>query len=233
VNERLPGTQEHLEGSGADPGAGAVGAGARVSGTAARTGAVSADQKDDVRIGVRLRHARKLKGLRLKDLADAVGCSESFLSKVENEQVTPSLKTLHRLVAELGTTIGELFSVATGDHHVVMRRKDRPLVRTESVGRGASSGVFMECLIADPGSRLLYGSIHVVEPGCSSGGTIQHSGEEVGYVLEGVLNLQVDGITYLLETGDSFFFDSSLHHGYSNPGSVTTRIIWINTPPTF
>lgn len=207
--------------------------GREVSGTTGRAGAAPHERNDDVRIGVKIRHARKLKGLRLKDLADAIGCSESFLSKVENEQVTPSLKTLHRLAAELDTTIGELFSVSSGEHRVVVRRNERPVVRTEAVGRGASSGVFMECLIADPDSRLLYGSIHVVEPGSSSGGTIQHMGEEVGYVLEGVLNLEVDGVTYFLETGDSFFFDSSLRHGYSNPGTVTTRVIWINTPPTF
>ncbi len=233
MNEREPDAREHLEGSGADPVVSVVDGGHSTSGAATRAGAASGERSDDVRIGVKVRHARKLKGLRLKDLADAIGCSESFLSKVENEQVTPSLKTLHRLVAELGTTIGELFSVSTGNHHVVMRHNERPVVRTESVGRGASSGVFMECLIADPESRLLYGSIHVVEPGCSSGGTIHHLGEEVGYVLEGVLNLEVDGTTYFLEAGDSFFFDSSLHHGYSNPGSETTRVIWINTPPTF
>ena len=36
-----------------------------------------------------------------------------------------------------------------------------------------------------------------------------------------------------LGPGDSFAFPSTLPHMYRNPGSEVTRVIWINTPPTF
>ena len=55
----------------------------------------------------------------------------------------------------------------------------------------------------------------------------------MGYVLQGELELQVNGQFFDLKEGDSFYFRSDLPHGYKNPGSKVARVIWINTPPTF
>lgn len=186
-----------------------------------------------VQIGAKLRHARKVQGLRLRDVAAVIGCSESMLSKVENDRVMPSVKVLHRLAAALQTSISELFVAPGQDDAIVMRQHERPIIRTHAIGRGAAPGVHLESLVPPTGGRLLYGSIHIVEPMGESGGAIEHKGEEIGYVLEGELELTVDGKTYHLDQGDSFCFDSSLPHCYSNPGSTTTKVLWINTPPTF
>jgi uncharacterized cupin superfamily protein len=79
----------------------------------------------------------------------------------------------------------------------------------------------------------LQANIHRIDPGGESDGRIEHEGEEIGYILQGELELRIDDKTYLLSAGDSFFFPSHLPHGYFNPGEVETRVIWINTPPTF
>jgi transcriptional regulator with XRE-family HTH domain len=218
---------------------GAKGGGDHSTASAAKRAAVTAGEApvmkniEDLQIGAKLRHARKIQGLRLIDLAKTVGCSESLLSKVENEQVKPSLKMLHRLASELQMSIGALFAGTSDADRIVMRRAERPIIRTNAIGRPESAGVHLECLIPDPANRLLYGSVHIVEPGGESGGFIEHKGEEVGYILEGELELIIDGTSYHLYPGDSFFFDSSLPHGYRNPGRVTTRVIWVNTPSTF
>jgi len=185
----------------------------------------------NLRIGAKLRHSRKLKNLSLKELARRVGCSESLLSKVENDRLRPSLQMLHSIVSELDTTIGALFAENYNENHVVMRAGERPTIRMKSMAN--ADGVRLECLIPYPESKLIYGSIHVVEPGKGSEGKISHQGEEVGYILEGELELTVKNKSYRLGAGDSFFFQSHLPHGYRNPGKVTTRVLWINSPPTF
>ena len=81
--------------------------------------------------------------------------------------------------------------------------------------------------------RLLEGFVFVMEPGGHSGGTLRHDGEECGYVLEGQLELVVDCAPHILGPGDSFFFGSDRPHSYRNPGKVTARVVWINTPPTY
>ncbi|PWR19554.1 transcriptional regulator [Zavarzinia aquatilis] len=181
----------------------------------------------DLQVGRRLRQARRVKGLRLKQLADAVGCSESLLSKIENDKARPSLQMLHNIVGHLGITIGGLFTDRDPCEGIVKRPGERAIIRMDS------DGVRLECLIPESGSKTIYGSIHIVEPGSGSAGQISHEGEEVGYVLEGEFELTVNDQIYRLQRGDSFFFESHLPHGYRNPGTVTTKVLWINSPPTF
>ncbi len=185
----------------------------------------------NLHIGVKLRHARKVKGYRLADLAELVGCSESFLSKLENNKVKPSLQLLHKIVGQLNTSIGALFETGEVDENIVMRDGERQLIHMSA--RNQSSGVAIECLVPNPDARLIYGAIHIVAPGGGSNGAIAHEGEEVGYILEGELELDVDGERYHLKEGDSFFFRSDRQHGYRNPTDSQTRVLWINTPVTF
>ena len=187
----------------------------------------------DPQIGLKLRHARLTKGLNLSQVAKAVGCSESFLSKLENDRVRPSLAMLHRLVSALEINVTALFNQSDSDSRpvLVLRPGDRQVIRVDPLWRG--DGIALERLIPNARGILLQANVHVVAPGSSSDGMIQHSGEEIGYILEGKLDLTVDGVTYRLEEGNSFFFTSNLPHGYRNPGRSKTRILWVNSPPTF
>ncbi|MGE0715845.1 MAG: cupin domain-containing protein [Alphaproteobacteria bacterium] len=184
-------------------------------------------------IGTRLRHARLTKGITLRRLADQVGCTESFLSKVENDKVRPSLAVLHRIVTALEISVAKLFSEAPAGAGpvAVMRAGTRPAIRMDPLRRGR--GVVLERVVPNALAKLLEANIHHVAAKGSSDGFIQHDGEEFGLVLTGSLDLTVDGITYRVEQGDSFFFDSSLPHGYRNPGDGEASILWVNTPKSF
>ncbi len=184
-----------------------------------------------LRIGIKLKHARTVKGLRLKDLARLVGCSESMLSKVENDKINPSLRMLHRIARELDITIGHLTYEEEIGSDIVMRKGSRPIIGMTTTREG--EGTEVEWLTPQARARLLAASIHFVKPGGGSHGTITHEGEELGYILEGELDLEVDGQTHHLNTGDSFFFTCDRPHGYHNPGEEITKIIWVTTPPTF
>lgn len=182
-------------------------------------------------LGVRLRRARKVKKLRLKDVAATVGCSESLLSKIECEKTTPSLRTLHRIVSALDTSIASLFADPGAADFVLYPDGERPVVVIEEPER--SSAIRLERLTPNADDQLLDGNIHVVAPGATNGGEIKHAGEEVGYVLEGAFELSVGNRVYHLKAGDSFFFRSELPHSYRNTGIATARVLWVNTPPTF
>ena len=182
-------------------------------------------------IGVRLRHARLVKGLLIKDLAQRVGVSISLISKYENDKLLPPLTVLHCLVTELETNIGALFEPNwTGVEHIA-RAGGRP--RISAGGDKDAAGVMLERLIPHGKGHLLQGNIHIVAPGGGSMGPMRHEGDEVGYVLEGRLDLSIDDKPHELGPGDSFAFPSNLAHTYCNPGLEVTRVLWINTPPTF
>jgi transcriptional regulator with XRE-family HTH domain len=182
-------------------------------------------------LGVRLKHARMVRKLTLKALADEVGCSESLLSKLERGHTSPSLATLHRIAQALGTHIGALVGGPGPNPSPVQRAHERPTAGFPSADPHAS--IMLERVIVPAPGQLLQGDIHVIEPNASSDEQISHAGEELGYVIEGELELTLGEQRYLLQGGDTFYFPSTVPHSYRNPGSTATRVLWVNTPPTF
>ncbi|MBM1218593.1 cupin domain-containing protein [Ponticoccus sp. SC2-23] len=188
-------------------------------------------QQAEIGIGVKLRHTRKVKGLTLKQLADAAGCSESLLSKIENGRATPSLKMLQKLSSGLEMTVGQMFAQAPVNEGPVTKANERTMIHADPQRRG--NGLMLERLIPYDDGHLLQGNIHHIEVGGSSEGALRHEGEEFGYVLNGRIELLLDDRVYALEAGDSFCFRSERSHGYRNVGDETARVIWLNTPPSF
>lgn len=191
----------------------------------------SADEATSSRLSTRLRLARQLRGMTLKAVAEAAGCSESLLSKIENGKASPSLPMLHRLVQALDTNIGWMFEEVDGDEGIVFRQGSRPRIALDPLRRG--EGISLERVIPYSSGHLLQCNIHHIEVGGESAGPIQHAGEEVGYLLEGKVELIVDGQSFALSPGDSFVFRSERPHHYRNIGDRPASIFWVNTPPTF
>lgn len=211
--------------------AGAKKAGSRKTRVKTRPAASSAKPQNGFRIGARLKHARLLNHMRLKDVAARSGCSESMLSKIENDLASPSLTTLHRLCKSLDLSVSDLLSNNAVDPWVILRPGDRHTIgHTKALG---AEGVSAEILVPSAEGRLLEGFLVVIEPGGNTNGVLQHQGEEVGFVIEGQLELTISGTATLLNAGDSFYFPSDLPHSYRNPGKTRMRAVWINTPPTF
>lgn len=201
----------------------------------ARIGRASGEKPDhsvSPRMGYQLKRARLLKGMRLVDVAEAASLSPSLISKIERNKINPSLSTLHRIAKVLETSVSALFALDEQLDQVVLKHEDRAVAgKVQDMVQW--EGIEAEIMIPYVEGRLLEGFVFVMEPGGHSGGVLQHDGEECGYVLEGQLELTVGTETHILGKGDSFFFYSNTPHAYRNPGDVTARVIWINTPPTF
>ena len=175
--------------------------------------------------------ARQIRGMTLKAVADAAGCSESLLSKIENGKASPSLPMLHKVVQVLETNIGWMFEEVDGEEGIIFRAGTRPLIALDPLRRG--EGISLERVIPYSPGHMLQCNIHHIDAEGASAGPIQHSGEEVGYLIAGEIELIVDDQTYKLSAGDSFVFRSELPHHYRNVGSERASIFWVNTPPTF
>src|ERR1700740_377915 len=90
-------------------------------------------------LGVRIRHARLTLGLRLQDVAGQVGCSESLLSKIENDRALPSLTMLHRIAGALQTTVGKLCTTDDLADSVVARAGERQVVTMDPLRKATST----------------------------------------------------------------------------------------------
>ncbi|CDS55392.1 Transcriptional regulator, MerR family [Polaromonas sp. CG9_12] len=176
-------------------------------------------------LGVRLRHARLVAGLTMTQVAQKSQCSESLISKIEAGQASPSLAMLHRIAVTLDTNIATLTTEEAPREGPVLLNGERPVIK--------AGGISLERITLPKRGGLLQANIHIVPPGEASDGLIEHVGEEVGFVLEGSLELMLGSECHLVQAGDAFYFSSQTPHGYRNVGKVAARIFWVNTPATF
>ena len=186
------------------------------------------DARTAERLSTRLRLARHMRGMTLRVLADAAGCSESLLSKIENGKAYPSLPMLNRLVQALGIGMGWMFEDPQGRHPVIARSGQRPAA---VIAVEAGRVITVEKVIPDSGEHALQCNIFHLESGASSPGEHRHAGEEAGYLLEGQLELLIDGRVHRLSAGDAFAFHSDQPHSFRNVGAARASVFWVNTPP--
>lgn len=164
----------------------------------------------------------------MKDLAELVGYDESMISKIEAGKVTPSLTMLSRIVSALDRDLASFFGLAVDSHRLVQSPGERVVVEGDALRGG--EGVSYERMVPLAAGNLLEANVHVVEPGGAKTDNITHQGETTGYLIEGELELTIDGETYNMTAGDSFFFKAYLPNSYRNTGTAQARIIWVNTP---
>ncbi len=194
-----------------------------------RTDGTDSDPVDGTRpwsAGSQLRAIRRSKGLTLRSAAASSGLSASFISSLERGVTGASLAALRRLLGAYGQTVGDLLAGDAPESGRLVRPSDR---RVLDAGRG----IKIEDLFAAP--TALESQLFVLAPGASSDGYYRHIGEEFMFVLEGSLGVWLDGPRefYRLEPGDALTFPSTVDHRITALGQVETRVLWINTPPTF
>lgn len=178
-------------------------------------------------LGARIRALRRHRGLTLRELADRAAVTESFLSQVERGLASPSISTLRRIASGLGESIGSLFD-GEGEPGVLVRREARRVI--EYPGLHARDEFITPTL-----DGRLQVILSVIEPGGGTGDEpyVHESDEECVIVLEGSLDLWIGETLYRLEAGDSVIHSSRVPHRNQNNGPVTTRVLFILTPPSY
>lgn len=162
-------------------------------------------------IGVQIRQQRKRLGITGGELAATAEISPGMLSKIENGQISPSLGTLSALSRALNLPISALFA-GYEERRDCSYVKANQGVRIER--RGTKAGHNYQLL----GHSLGEGT--VVEPflitlseEAKPYAAFQHSGVELIYMLTGKVAYRHADRTYLLEPGDTLFFDAAAPHG--------------------
>ena len=175
-------------------------------------------------LGPKLRKMRQRRDMSLADAAKRAGISTGFLSALERAQANASVATLQRLAMAYGTTVMELFN--TPEHHGrLVKPNERRVLEVHN-------GVRMEVLSV--GAPMLQSMIFRVAPRAGSEGTYSHQGEEFIHMISGTLEMWLDELhCYVLQAGDSLWFESTQGHRWFNPGDTEAALLWINTPPTF
>lgn len=176
-------------------------------------------------LGQKIRRRRRAIDKTLRQVAEQVGLSISFLSQIERGVATPSLSSLCNIAEALDTTI-DTFVKPPRHSGVVTRQGEREMFslgdvkRTyELMGRGFPGAKLNACLVHRPPG-------HVSE-------TMHNAGEEFVYVLEGAVLYEIDGERYVLKPGDSIHFRSDQPHRSATMGDAPAVELWVGTLPLF
>lgn len=177
---------------------------------------------DPVRIGARLRAARKSQGLTIEQLATASGLSGGFLSRVERDETSPSVTTLVSLCQVLSLDVGSLFkSSETG---VI------PLAAAPSIRMGGQGAV--ERLLTPRAQAKVQVLRSTLDPGASGGDEMftVNCDVEVTHVMSGALEIRFPTETLTLAEGDTLTMPGREPYTWRNPGPDPCEVVWILVP---
>lgn len=178
-------------------------------------------------VGGRLRQLRLARGLSQRELAKRAGVTNSTISLIEQNSVSPSVSSLKKILDALPVSISAFFA---GDEPSPPRVFYRAEELTE-IGDGRLS--FRLVAARRPGRSMSI--IHErYPPGADTGEEmLEHDGEEGGVIIAGEIELTVNGEVATLREGDAYYFDSRLPHRFRNRGEAECVIVSANSPPTF
>ena len=176
-------------------------------------------------LGTRLRDRRQSLGLTLKDVGDQAGLSVGFISQIERGITIPSLTSLINVCRVLKSDVGDFLKQPRGDKPVT-RHGERPVY---ALGDNAIN--YERLSAAFPGNLLRSVIFH--EPPGFRSEPQSHEGEEIFFILEGALTIEIDGERTILEVGDSVHFPSMRTHVTWNHTTSTTAVLHTCTMDVF
>jgi transcriptional regulator with XRE-family HTH domain len=182
---------------------------------------------DEGVITKKLRALRKNKKVSLGELAEQTGLTKGYLSRIENSENPPPISTLGKIATALGVDITDLFPKYEESHQnqelTISRNNKGTLIN----GRGTMYGYYYENLALEKKGKNM--EPFIVTVGFDHPVNIQtdfcHQGEEFLYVLEGTMEFFFKGKSYILEQGDSVYFDADIPHSGKSIGEQKAKLL--------
>ncbi len=174
-------------------------------------------------IGKNIKAIRKQKKMTLKELADRTEFTKSYISKIERSKKAPPYSTVKKIAMALEVEVAYLLSknlLDFSDIRISFTKNNKgKFVET----LGSSYGYKYEALgYTKPGKNM---QPYIVKSAFNEEDIFQHEGEEFIYVLEGKYEFLYDGTRYIMEEGDSVYFDSGVPHSGRSLGKKKTKVL--------
>ena len=179
-------------------------------------------------LGADVRALRKSRGLTLAQMADMLGRSVGWLSQVERDISEPSIIDLREIAGKLDVSVSMLFRHEAAPAHeagyVVRKGTRRPI-------GNQVAGLVEELLSPDLTDD--FEMVHsTFAPHSRIREQVRRPTQEVGYVLSGQLEIEIKGVTHLINPGDSFRIRGEAFR-WANPFDVPAVAIWAIAPPVY
>ncbi|MGB4137210.1 MAG: MerR family transcriptional regulator [Microbacterium sp.] len=171
--------------------------------------------------GSTLRAIRKDRGMSVKEAAERIGVSASFLSSAERGESA--------VTTQFAARVADAYLVpmtALADHHA----RDQHVVRADERARGEFAGGVLWEELTTPG-HAIEAALLTVPVGESSGGPYARPGETFILVTAGSILLLTEDEDLRLDTGDAVTMTGGRAFEWRNDGTETLHAVWIEQLP--
>jgi transcriptional regulator with XRE-family HTH domain len=189
---------------------------------------------NDKLVGKRIQSLRESKSIERQEMAERTGLEVDQITRIEQNKELPSLAPLIKIARALGVRLGTFLDDQDALGPVISRKNSCKKSASFSTDQSAShTHMDYYSLAADKSGRHLEPFVIQVAPRqeTSSFPLSSHEGEEFIYCLSGRLEITYGSDTYLLEEGDSIYYDSIVAHHVHAADAQGARILAIVYTP--
>lgn len=181
-----------------------------------------------LRLGQRVRDIRRRNNWTLEEAGRRTGLARSTLSKIENDQMSPTFDVVQKLAAGLEIELPQLFVAAESpgvSGRRTLTRAGEGRTRLTPTYEHELLGVELAQKKMVPfKTRVRARSID------EFAGWVRHPGEELLYVLEGGIAFYSEFYEPVtLAAGDSMYYDSDMGHACVSVSDEDALILWVST----
>ena len=184
-----------------------------------------------VQITNKLKDIRKEKNITLQELAEAAGVTKGMLSQVENNRTIPSMSVFFNIIKSLKVDVNDFFQDFNNGQgsKVIFKKKEQYqyFEKENSVGFQ-----YHRILSTTVDAYHLDFVLLTLQPGAKRE-MVQTDAHEFKYILSGKVEYTISGEVYLMEEGDSIFFDATEPHNPKNMGdsdAILLAVYLFNNP---
>ncbi|MGB0466613.1 MAG: helix-turn-helix domain-containing protein [Pontibacterium sp.] len=182
---------------------------------------------EPLQLGKRVREIRLSQNLTLEEASKRTGLARSTLSKIENEQISPTFTAVSKLVKGLGIDIPQLFSEPKRSAGTGGRRD---ITRSGAGAPHPTPTYEHELLATQLTSKKMipYRTTVRARTFDEYAEWIRHDGEEFLYVLKGSLLFYTEFYEPIeLSEGDSAYYDCEMGHALISTSETDAEVIWV------
>jgi transcriptional regulator with XRE-family HTH domain len=182
---------------------------------------------ESISIGSQLKAIRTSHNLTLEEAGKRTGLARSTLSKIENEQTSPTLMVMQKLAIGLNIELPQLFS--TPSARQITGRRD---ITLRNSGEIYVTSVHEHELLATQFSHKKmtpYKSRIYARDFDDFGEWIRHEGEKFLLVLEGSIQFITEFYEAItLTKGDNVYFDANMGHLVLSVSKEDAEVLWVS-----
>lgn len=191
--------------------------------------------KNNKIIGKKIKNIRESQQLSIEEIAERSGLGVEQIKRIEENVDFPSLAPLIKIARVLGVRLGTFLDDQTELGPVVCRKKENENNSIGCTNNATQEHKYMDyhALSSDKSGRHMEPFLIDITPAEDGENFIPstHEGEEFIYVLSGIVEINYGQTTYILEEGDSIYYDSIVsHHVHAAEGQTAKILGVIYTP---